>query len=112
MALYFLTGTPKNLLEAFKAAIDAGHIKTWAYDTAGDFTHSATQWNKEAWLKPTLEKDRLTLNILPPKNKTITWEIYGVYHGRFIESMIIHCNQFFTQGIATSKPATGDTIQG
>jgi hypothetical protein len=112
MALHFLTSAPKKLIDAFKSAIDAGHVKTWAYDSAGDFTHTASQWNKEAWLRPTAGSDRLTFNILPPKNKTITWEIYGVYHGRFIEAMIIHCNQLFTQGISTSNPASGDSVQG
>jgi hypothetical protein len=110
MALHFLTNTPKNLLETFKKAIDEGHIKTWEYDMDGDFTHKASQWYKEAWLRPTLEQDRLTLHIFPPKGKNITWEIYGIYHGRFIESMIIHCNPLFTQGIATAKPTSGDTL--
>jgi hypothetical protein len=112
MAIYFLTSTSKKLLETFKKAIDDGDVRTWEYDDAGDFTHTASQWDREAWLRPKLEQDRLTLHILPPKKKIITPEIYGIYHGRFIESMIIHCGQLFTQGIATAKETSGDIVKG
>jgi hypothetical protein len=112
MALYLLTNTPRKLLETFRKDIDDGRIKTWEYDEHGDFTHKASQWYKEAWLKPGLGTDRLSLRIFPPKNKSLTWEVYGIYHGRFIESMIVHCHELFTQGFATAKLTTEDVWKG
>lgn len=40
----------------------------------------------------------------------VTWEVYAVYHGRFIESMIVHCNTLFSNGSATAAPSAYDTI--
>ena len=41
---------PSQLLSTFKKAIDDGHVKTWSYDTVGDFTHTPDQWKYKAWL--------------------------------------------------------------
>ncbi|PNE12407.1 MAG: hypothetical protein CR217_03280 [Beijerinckiaceae bacterium] len=58
MAIHFKTETPKKLLAAYKKAIDDGHISTWSYDSDGDFTHTADQWNKKAWLRPKVQEGR------------------------------------------------------
>jgi|ERR1700733_2075937 len=110
MALYFLTDNPNGLLSAFKKAIDEGHVATWAYDADGDFTHTATQWKGLAWLHPSTTAGQLVLNTLKPQGKNITWEVYGIYHGRFIESMIIHCHSLFTNAQATPSPTQGDKV--
>jgi hypothetical protein len=110
MALYSLTDDPKALLSSFKKAIDEGHVTTWAYDADGDFTHTATQWKGLAWLRPSTIAGQLRLNTLKPQGKNITWEVYGIYHGRFIESMIIHCHGLLTNAQATPSPTTPDEV--
>jgi len=110
MALTFFTDNPKGLLAAFKKAIDDGHVATWAYDNDGDFTHTAQQWNRLAWLRPSTVAGQLVLNTLPPKDTKLTWEVYGIYHGRFMESMIIHCHDLFTNAQATASPTKDDTV--
>jgi hypothetical protein len=109
MAIYFDTKTPKKLLATFKKAIDDGHVKTWAYDSDGDFTHTAEQWNKKAWLRPKIQEgSALVLYILTPKDTTLGAAVYAVYHGRFFESMLRHCDELFTEGGASSMPEEGD----
>jgi hypothetical protein len=110
MALKFITDTPNKLLSAFKKAIDEGHVTTWAYDKDGDFTHTAQQWKNLAWLHPSTATGQLVLNTLKPRDKNITWEVYGIYHGRFIESMIIHCHDLFTSAQATASPTADDKV--
>ena len=111
MAIYFDTKTPKKLLSAFKKAIDDGHIVTWSYDKEGDFTHTAEQWVKRAWLCPEIiEKERLSLFIIPPRDTEISSEVYAIYHGRFIEAMLRHCDALFGEGRATSMPEGNDKI--
>lgn len=111
MAIYFKTKTPKKLLAAYKKAIDDGHVSTWSYDKDGDFTHTADQWNKKAWLRPKFtEGEALTFIILGPKETTLSSSIYAVYHGRFIESMLAHCDGLFEFGRASSMPEDGDAI--
>ena|ERR1700680_1861678 len=111
MALHFKTQTPKKLLATFKKAIDEGHITTWSYDKDGDFTHTAEQWIRKAWLRPRVsEGTELVLYILAPKETKLTSVIYAIYHGRFIESMLTHCDKLFAEGHATSMPEDGDFV--
>lgn len=110
MALNFFTNNPNGLLSAFKKAINDGHVATWACDKDGDFTHTAPQWKNLAWLRPSTVAGQLVLNTLKPKDTKITWEVYGIYHGRFIESMIIHCHGLFTDAQATASPTKDDSV--
>ena len=110
MALYFKTSTPQNLLDEFKKAIQEGRISTWSFDEDGDFTHTPDQWKNKAWFRPEFQEGQLALHILKPKSINITSEVYAVYHGRFLESMLVHCDQFFTDGIATALPKGKDNV--
>ena len=108
MAVIFLTSRPKALLSKFKKAIDDGHVTTWTYDVDGDFTHTPDQWRNKAWLRPRTSDGRLVLNTLPPASRPISRQVYGVYHGRFVESMLVHCDDGFSQGYATALPTGAD----
>lgn len=111
MAIYFETKTPKKLLAAYKKAVDDGHVTTWSYDSDGDFTHTADQWNRKAWLRPKIEEGTaLVFHILKPKEATLSSTIYAIYHGRFIESMLRHCDELFSVGRASAMPEGGDVI--
>jgi hypothetical protein len=111
MAIHFKSSEPQKLLRAFKKAIDEGHVVTWSYDKDGDFTHTAEQWKFAAWLRPLIKSDRLTLILIKPTNKVISTEVYAIYHGRFIESMLVHCDALFTDAVATAYPSAGDTVK-
>ena len=111
MAIFFETKTPKKLLAAYKKAVDDEHVTAWSYDADGDFTHTADQWNKKAWLRPKIEEGKaLVFYILGPADTTLGSDVYAVYHGRFIESMLRHCDELFSASRATSMPEDGDVI--
>ena len=80
----------RSLLSAIKMAIDNRCIQTWSYDADGDFTHTADQWTRGAWLRPVVREDRLVFNIVPPRARTISRVVYGIYHGHFIEMLLNH----------------------
>ena len=111
MAAYFDTNTPKKLLASFKKAIDDGHIITWAYDEDGDFTHTAPQWKNKAWMCPSVENNRLVFNILKPESTALNPEVYAIYHGRIIESLLAHFDNLFTEGNATALASVGDVVE-
>jgi hypothetical protein len=111
MSINFDTGNPAGLLATFKKAIDDGHVVTWSYDGDGDFTHTPPQWNKKAYLRPAIFQGSLVMKFLGHKNN-VTWEVYGVYQGRFVESMTVHCHELFSNGTATAKPSNYDSISG
>lgn len=108
MAIQVNTDDPQALLDLVYASIDEGSIETWNYDEDQDFIHDTPdgQWEGEAWLRPTLKKGALVLNIVPPV-KGVSMEAYAVYHGRFIEMLLAHFDEYFSEAFATAK-ATGD----
>jgi len=111
MAIHFKTTTPKRLLAAYKRAIDEDRIKTWSYDTDGDFTHTAEQWIRKAWLRPRIKENReLVFYILSPRETSISSGVYAVYHGRFIESLLQHCDSLFEECWASAMPEDGDIV--
>jgi hypothetical protein len=101
MALTVKTPQPAQLLAKIKKAIDDKKIDTWSYDPDGDFTHNPPQWKGKAWLKPKIEQGELTFGILGQKDVQMLREVYGVYHGRFIEMLLVHFQQDFTLASAT-----------
>lgn len=110
MAIRLKTNTPQALLNAFKKAIDEKRILTWSYDVDGDFTHTPDQWKNKAWLRSHVRTGELVLTIIKQKDVNISSLIYAVYHGRFIESMLQHCDTLFSEGIATAMPTTEDRV--
>jgi len=111
MSLTVITDEPKTLLVAIKKAIDDKRIVTWAYDKDGDFTHSADQWDKKAWLRPSVQQDALFFGILGPKDVRMTKLIYGIYHGRFIEMLLTHFDDRFTTVGATAQGSKHDVFK-
>jgi hypothetical protein len=111
MAIDFQTKTPRKLLNTFKKAIKDGHVTTWSCDKDNDFTHTPDQWAHQAWLRPNIiENTALTLNIMAPVDGTVSSEAYAVYHGRFIEAMLAHCDSLFTEAKASALPTTDDKV--
>lgn len=110
MALYFATSNPSKLLNAFKKGIDDKSIVTWSYDLDGDFTHTPQQWNKMAWFRPRIVEGKLIFSIIKPVNTKLSSEIYAIFHGRFVEAMLAHCDDLFSECKASSLPAENDQV--
>jgi hypothetical protein len=99
------------LLAAIKKEIDEGKIDTWEYDKDGDFTHSPDQWRRKAWLRPHPQQGILAFGLLGEKNVAMTKTIYGIYHGRFIEMLLVHFDTEFTVAQATAMPTDFDNFK-
>lgn len=110
MALVFFTKYPNSLLADFKKKIDEDHIVTWSYDEDGDFTHTPDQWVGRAWLRPLVDAKSLSFTIFPPRDQKLLKVVYAVYHGRFMESMLSHCDKGFDDGFATALAQLGDKV--
>lgn len=110
MAIRVLTDNPSRLLAAIKKAIDVGDVETWTYDDDGDLTHSPKQWENLAWLRPSTGADRLVFNIIKQQDVAMSMEVYGVYHGRFMEMLLVHFDALFTIAYATAMPTTSDYV--
>ena len=109
MAIIVETTQAERLVSLIQEAIDDGSVRTWSYDTDGDFTHTAEQWNRAAWLRPAAG-DRLVFNILAPRGVQLSRVVYAIYHGRFIEMLLTHFDQRFSSARATAMPTAGDRV--
>lgn len=114
MAINFKTAHPQALLDAFRKAIRDGKVVTWTIDVRNDyFTHSTDQWRNLAWFMPKVNTTDGSLDfyIIKPQGKNISVEVYAIYHGRFIESLLAHCDGLFSSASATSLPEKQDRVQ-
>jgi hypothetical protein len=111
MAIHVYTDDARGLLDALYALIDEGYIQTWGYDWEGDFTH-ADQWRYGAWLIPDAKSNELTLNILVSRDVrgAISTEVYALYHGRFIETLLAYVKDRFDRILCSALPEPADWI--
>ena len=113
MAVNFDTNDAAGLLAAFDARImqkDAkGKITTWEKSSnAQYYTHKASEWNKKAWFKPTVYSNRLTFNILKPRDQNVTRLVYAYYHGHLIETFLAHFDHGFAEAVASALATSAD----
>lgn len=100
---------PQRLLDALKEGIRKGHITTWS-EQNGYFTHTPSQWARKAWMLPSIYGSELRFAIVRAQGEPLTKEIYGVYHGRFLEMMLAHFDTQFSTGAATALATSLDRI--
>ena len=91
MAIIIRTRNPHQLVDRIKQYINSQIIRTWEYDRDGDFTAAPAQWKYKAWMRPLYPDDgNLVFGIISSKNFRMTKELYGVYHGRFVATLLSH----------------------
>ena len=108
MAVRAFTDNPEALLTAIKKAVASGTITTWEIDADGDLTHTSKQWAKKAWMRPKVLDDRLLFNIVAAKGVTMSKTVYGIYHGRLIQTLLTHFDAMMKTVSATASGTTGD----
>ena len=112
MAIYVKTSDPKQLLEDIKKNISDGKIKTWSCDADGDFTYEAEQWHCRAWMRPfTSQSGEIIFGILCRKDRNISVTDYAVFHGRFVEMLLVHFDRQCEDIISTSKVTKYDKVK-
>ena len=108
MAIFVSTTQPRKLLEDIKKEINDKKIDAWLYDNDGDFYHAPNQWKFKAWLRPTIETNRLVFGIVGQENVNLSTIAYAVYHGRFIEMLLNHFDKHFKEVYASAQKTQYD----
>ncbi|WP_419692549.1 hypothetical protein ACN262_25395 [Burkholderia gladioli] len=108
MSITVYTNQPQELLDDIKKEIDSKNIVTWAYDDDGDFYHTPDQWGGRAWLRASVQSGILVFSILGQKDAVMMKDVYGVYHGRFIEMLLTHFDDSFSNATATAHASAND----
>lgn len=115
MAVHFYCDAPQALLAAFNARItqteQKNKITTWELHSDGQYyTHRAADWNRKAWMRPVVQTDRLTFNVVRSKDATVSSVAYAYYHGHLIETFLAHFDRMFSSASASAMPEAGDRV--
>ena len=110
MAIKVKTSDPSGLLRKVKKAVDDGKVRSWSYDKDGDFTHDSEQWKNKAWLRSKTYTGELRFGILGPKDTKLSKQVYGLYHGRFIDMLLTHFDEEFSIATATANKTEPDSF--
>lgn len=92
MAIIIKTKDPNLLQQSINTAIENREILTWMVDDDGDYTITRDQWQYHAWMKPYLcdNEGILKFGIVQSRRFRMTKELYGIYHGRFVATLLSH----------------------
>ena len=105
MAIFVKTDTPAKLVREIKEYIDDKKITTWTYDKDGDFTHDTDQWRFRAWIRASIEENRVVFGIIGRNDRDLTIVDYAIYHGRFVEMLLTNfdklCDEIKVSPLAT-----------
>jgi hypothetical protein len=103
---------PRALLSAIESAVLGGEVAAWSVDTDGDFNHSPEKWKGKAWFRRKVSEGKIVFSIVTPQKTVMTKTIYALYHGRFIEMLLLHFGTQFQRVEATALAAEGDQVKG
>jgi hypothetical protein len=118
MAIIIKTSDPEGLKRLIYQTIDNGGLQTWARRGRSEqITHRVNggQWDDLAWF---------TTRDIVPNNQELIFcigfpadselnrvrDIYGVYHGRFTERLLIQFHRNLSAAISTALPRNYETI--
>lgn len=91
MAIIIKTDSPKKLIKALNEAIDNREILTWSVDHEGDYTIARDQWRYHAWFRyKILKPNVLAFGIVQSRKYKMTRDLYGIFHGRFVATLLSH----------------------
>lgn len=105
MSIYVRTSNPRKLVDEINDQIEQSSIDTWSVDKDGDYTHTAEQWKNHAWIHPIIETNRVVFAIWGRVNENLSVVDYAIYHGRFVEMLLVHfdhqCDYIEVSSLAT-----------
>lgn len=111
MSVYVKTVNPKKLVADINEKINNSHIETWSVDKDGDYTHTAQQWRFHAWMHPIVEDGRVVFAIWGRTSEDLSVVDYAIYHGRFVEMLLVHFDQQCEQIEISSLASTYDNVK-
>lgn len=104
MAIYIHTDDPHGLHKKLTASICNREIITWDVDKDGDYTIDRDQWRFRAWFRATEKQDQLVFGIVQSRKYVMTNELYGVYHGRLVSTLLAHFGNIISEVHVTPNP--------
>ena len=110
MAIFVQTESPRKLLSEIINRIDNGRIKSWIIDSDYDLTFSDPRWTEMAWMHPYIVDEGIIFGIVAPSDSSISIAAYGIFHGRLVEMLLIHFDEWMRNIKVSSQPTPYDSL--
>lgn len=110
MAIFIHTNDPNGLHQRLTASIRKREIITWGVDKDGDYTIDRDQWRFKAWFRPIEIQGQLVFGIVQSRKYVMTNELYGVYHGRLVSTILAYFSDMISEVHVTPNPQKGVDI--
>lgn len=65
-------------------------VTAWIIDEEMDITINSDKWRNRAWLRMKVEDGVLAIGIIASRRYKLTNEVYGIYHGTFLATILTH----------------------
>lgn len=110
MSILINTAHSKTLLESIKKEIDGGRIRDWSYDADGDFQYQG-QYSGVAWLRAMQLEGKIKFTVLTSKNSVMASSTYAILHARWLEMLLEHFDEKFSDATISALPSMGDKVK-
>ena len=84
-----------EFINQFNKLISSGIVCTWLVDCDGDYTMMSEQWRFHAWMRPYTDvQGHVRFGIVNSTNYRMTKDLYGMYHGIFVVTLLSCCDKY------------------
>lgn len=90
MAIIIKTQNVQKLIDSLNNSIKNREILTWMIDSDGDYTIVRDQWRYHAWFRCYNKEERIIFGIVQSRKFLMTRDLYGIYSGRFVATLLSH----------------------
>ena len=90
MAIIVKTDNPEKLRASIVSYMSDEYVSTWIIDDEEDITLDREQWRYRAWMHMEVKDGVLAIGIIASRRYKLTKEIYGVFHGTFLTTLLTH----------------------
>ena len=99
MAVRIYSGNPEDFLNRLIMDLRSDRIPTWTIDDEGDITISNAKWHQKAWfsIECPQGENMIVFGLIQSKYYRMTKELYGVYHGRLIATLLAYYDTLITE---------------
>jgi len=105
-----VTVNTANDISTILNVIKQGFIPTWQMDMDGDITLTHIRWVNKAWFRINVDSNRMVFGIVGSRRYPLTNELYGVFHGRLVSTLLAYFNQRFQSFEIDTKENQFDLI--
>lgn len=86
-------GSTRQFLANLIKYIKEGIVLTWKHDDEMNLTVASSLWSGKAWFGLFYNDEEIGFGIIASRHHKLTKELYGVYHGRLVATLLANFDE-------------------